>query len=84
MLHNFVEFMKQGTPPHYVQLLGLLIYMHVEWILPRTKFFKANSGLEALGNVLKMMLVHKIPLVGKALTAMATPDENKNDKGGAA
>jgi hypothetical protein len=74
MLHAIKNWLLQGHPPGWLSLLGLLLYAHLEWYLPRTERFKANSGLEGLGNVLKALLVHKVPLIGKVLTAMATKD----------
>lgn len=75
MLEHALIYLKSGTPPMYVVILGVVAYAHLDWWLSRTSKVKANNGLEALGNGLKKILVHKIPIIGKFLTAMASKDE---------
>jgi hypothetical protein len=52
---------------------AVAVYASLEWWLPRTKWFKANSTIEALANVVKATLLSKVPLVGWAASKLATP-----------
>lgn len=72
MLAQMMAWLKSGMPPYWVQIGGVILYMHLEWWLPRTSLFKANSVLEGIGNLLEKMLVDRIPLIGKLLTYMAS------------
>lgn len=62
-----------GSPAHWIQLLALVAYAGIEWVLPRTRLVKANSIVEALANLLKPVL-GKVPLVARVVALLATPE----------
>ena len=65
-----------GHLPNWLEITALCLYILLEWVLPRTNWVKANSVLEGIGNMLKPVL-GKVPLVKKAVNAMATKEEPK-------
>ncbi len=67
------HWLVTGTPAGWVQVLAVLAYAFVEWVLPRTKALAANSAVELVANMVKPML-GKVPLVGKIVAALATPE----------
>jgi hypothetical protein len=56
-----------------VGVAALAAWALLEWALPRIKFLKANSTVELVANLLKAMLVTRVPLVGKVVAVLATP-----------
>jgi hypothetical protein len=73
MLQSIKDYMLAGTPAHYLQLLAVLGYAVLEWGLPRQKALAANSTIELLANML-LPLLGKVPLVGKLVSLLATPE----------
>ena len=58
---------------NWIGCAAVIVYALLEWWLPRTKWFKANSTIEALANVVKATLLSKVPLVGWVASKLATP-----------
>jgi hypothetical protein len=73
LIATITAWLLSGSPPHWEVIGGVVAYAHLEWWLPRTKLVRADSSLAILGDGLKRLLVHRIPLIGGLLTAMATP-----------
>jgi hypothetical protein len=78
-----VAFAKAWVLAHYVAILGVSAYAVLEWVLPRTKLFKADSGLELLANAGKKILLDKIPIVGRLVAFLATQEATPAAEGAA-
>ena len=66
-------WLAAGNPAHWIQLLAVVAWAAIEWVLPRSKKLAANSAVELVANMLKPALV-KVPLVGKLIALLATPE----------
>jgi hypothetical protein len=65
--------LKTWLLAHWFGLACIGMYTVLEWWLPRTKWFKANSLIEALANFLKRLLIDRVPLVGIFIRLLASP-----------
>jgi hypothetical protein len=72
MIATVKAWLLAGSPAHYLQLLAVVAYAAIEWVLPRQKALAANSTVELIANALKPIL-GKVPLVGKLLAILGTP-----------
>lgn len=58
---------------NWLGVAAFAVYAALEWFLPRTKWFKANSAVEGLANLAKKALLDRVPLVGFIVSKLATP-----------
>jgi len=58
---------------NWLGVAAFAVYAALEWFLPRTKWFKANSAVEGLANLAKQTILARVPLVSLIVSKLATP-----------